>query len=321
MADATLRKLVTNLSVTTQASVADLVKKSGILQNALVIPSSHGKFHKYKKVSALPTASFRNIGGSYTDQTVNDEIHQLDLKMCGLIQSEDKAICDEIGVRKYFEDNRPAIMASMGQKMSTGIVYGTNATYGDASSFLGWHEIAQANGSGYYATAGGTTNTTTIFIVKFEGGVNGNGVVFNSKTMNGGNLISTQVLNNAKPVLEYTGSGTKKPVYQVLYETDLAYLSSSVFSIYALYGVDTGSNVPTDAELKLGIDAIKASPADSMIFTSRMGKRGIETLNISDIQTTPETDDYNNLVERYNGIKIVVDENILETEATTNLPY
>jgi len=52
-----------------------------------------------------------------------------------------------------------------------------------------------------------------------------------------------------------------------------------------------------------------------------MGKRAIETLNISDIQTTPETDDYNNLVSRYNGLKIVVDENILDTEATANLPY
>ena len=321
MADATLRKLVTNLSVTTQASVADLVKSSGILQNAVAIPSSHGKFHKYKKVSALPSASFRNIGGSYTDQTINDEVHQLDLKMCGLIQSEDKAICDEIGVRKYFEDNRPAIMESLSQKMVTGVIYGTNATYGDDSAFLGWHDIAAANGSDYYATAGASTACTTIFIVKFKPGVNGNGIVYNSKTMSGGSLINTQVLNNAQPVLEYTGDGTKKPVYQVLYETDLAYLSSSIFSVYALYGVDAGTNVPTDAELKLGIDAIKASPGDSMIFTSRMGKRAIETLNISDIQTTPETDDYNNLVSRYNGLKIVVDENILDTEATANLPY
>jgi hypothetical protein len=239
----------------------------------------------------------------------------------GLIQSEDKAICDEIGVRKYFEENRPAIMESLGQKMSTGIVYGTNATYGDTSGFLGWHDIAAANGSSYYATAGGTTNTTTIFVVKFKPGVNGNGIVFNSKTISAGSLIQTQVLNNAQPVLEYTGSGTKKPVYQVLYETDLAYLSSSIYSVYALYGVDAGTNVPTDAELKLAIDGIRAMPGDSIICTSRMGKRAIETLNVSDLQTTPEVDDYNNLVQRYNGIKIVVDDNILETEATTNLPY
>jgi len=241
--------------------------------------------------------------------------------MIGLIQSEDKAICDEIGVQKYFTENRPAIMESLGQKMSTGIVYGTNATYGDAEGFLGWHEIAAANGSGYYAPAGASTASTTIFVVKFKPGVNGNGVVFNSKTMNGGNLISTQVLNNAQPVLEYTGSGTKKPVYQVLYETDLAYLSSSIYSVYALYGVDAGTNVPTDAELKLAIDAVHAMPGDSAIFTSRMGKRAIETLNIADLQTTPEVDDYNNMVTRYNGLKIVVDDNILETEATANLPY
>ena len=317
MADATLRKLVTDKAVTDIAIIDDLVNASGILQTATVIPSSHGKFHKYKKVSALPTASFREIGGSYTDQTVNDEIHQLDLKMIGLVQSEDKAICDEIGVQKYFTQGRPAVMEALGQKIADGIIYGTNATYGDTQAFRGWHEMVDAAGTDYWTDAGGTTNSTTIFIVKYKYGVNG--LVYNSATVNGGSLIKTTVLNNAQPVLEYTAAGTKKPVYQVLYETDMAYLSASIHSIHAIVGVDA-SNCPTDLEIKEAIDSVKGTGFDTKIYTSRLGKRCIETLNTTAINTVPATNDFNTLITYYNGIPIIVDENILATETKASLP-
>jgi len=318
MADATLRKLVTDKAVKDAAMIDDLVNASGILQTATVFGSSHGKFHKYKKVSALPTASFREIGGTYTDQTVNDEIHQLDLKMIGLVQSEDKAICDEIGKKKYFRQNRPAVMEAIGQKIAKGIIYGTNSSYGDVQAFRGWHEMADAAGSTYYTDGGGSTSSTSIFIVKYKPGVNG--LVYNSLTVGAGNFIKTTVMNNFQPILEYIGEGTKKPVYQVLYETDLAFLSASIHSIHAIVGIEE-SNVPTDSILKGAIDSVKGTAADTIIYTSRMGKRAIETLNVSDLATTPETDDYNNVITRYNGIRIVVDENILETEAISNLPY
>lgn len=319
MADATLRKLVTDKAVKDLPIIDDLVNASGILQSALVIPSSHGKFHKYKKTSALPTASFREIGGSYTDQTVNDETHQLDLKMVGLVQSEDKAICDEIGVQKYFMQNRPAIMEALGQKIAKGIIYGTNSSYGDTQSFLGWHGMADAAGSDYYTDCGGgDANTTTIFIVKYKPGISG--IVYNSETVASGNLINTTVLNNARPVLEYTGAGTKKPVYQVLYETDLAFLNASVYTVHALVGVNA-SNCPTDLEMKAAIDSIKGTASDTIIYTSRLGKRCIETLNATDIQTIPATNDYNTMVERYRGIQMIVDENINEDDTLSNLPY
>ncbi len=319
MADATLRKLVTDKAVKDIAIIDDLVNASGILQTALVMPSSHGKFHKYKKVSALPTASFREIGGTYTDQTVNDEIHQLDLKMIGLVQSEDKAICDEIGVQKYFTQNRPAVMEAIGQKIAKGIIYGTNATYGDTQAFRGWHEMADAAGSTYYTdVGGGDASTTSIFIVKYKMGVNG--IVYNSATVNGGNFITTTVLNDGKPVLEYIGSGTKKPVYQVLYETDLAYLNASIHSIHALVGVNA-SNCPTDPEMKAAIDSVKGTAFDTFIYTSRLGKRAIETLNTTEIITTPDTQDFNTVISRYAGIPIIVDENIGEADTLSSLPY
>jgi len=318
MADATLRKLITDKAVKDVAIIDDLVNASGILQTATVFGSSHGKFHKYKKVSALPTASFREIGGTYTDQTVNDEIHQLDLKMIGLVQSEDKAICDEIGVKKYFMQNRPAVMEAIGQKIAKGIIYGTNSTYGDTQAFRGWHEMADAAGSTYYTDGGGDENSTTIFIVKYKPGVIG--LVYNSATVGAGNFIKTTVLNNGQPVLEYIGEGTKKPVYQVLYETDLAFLSASIHSIHAIVGIDASNHV-TDAQLKAAIDSVKGSASDTFIYTSRMGKRDIELLNITDLMTTPETDDYNNLITRYNGIRIVVDENIGEADTLNLLPY
>ena len=317
MADATLRKLVTEKAVKDAPIIDDLLKSSGILQTALIIPSSHGKFHKYKKVSALPTAAYRSIGGTYTDQTVDNEIHQLDLKMVGIVQSEDSAICNEIGVAKYFKDNRPAIMEAIGQKMATGIIYGTNSSYGDVSGILGWHEMADAAGSVYYTDGGGSTNSTSIFVVKYKPGVNG--LVYNSKTVAGAqSLIKTTVISGL--VLEYIGSGTKKPVYQVLYETDLAFLNASIHCVHAIVGVDA-SNCPTDPEMKAAIDSVKGTAGDTYIYTSRLGKRCIETLKTGELQMFPEHKDYSTLVSTYAGIPIVVDENILETESISNLPY
>jgi|GEM_PF-1381342 len=322
MADATLRKLVTEKAVQDAAIIDHLVNASGILQTALMIPSSHGKFHKYKKVSALPSAAFRSIGGSYTDQTVDNEIAQLDLKMAGIVQREDKAICDEIGVKKYFMDNRPAVMEALGQKIAKQIIYGSyngTSVYGDVSGFIGWHQIADANGSSYYTDAGGgDANVTSIFVVKYKPGQCG--LVYNSQTVAAGNFIQTSFPNGGNMFLEYTASGTSRPVYGVLYETDLAFLASHAYTVHAIVGVNA-SNCPTDLEMKAAIDSVKGTSGDTFIYTSRLGRRCIESLNATAMDTTPASQDFNTMITRYRGIPIVIDENIKADETLSYLPY
>ena len=320
MATATLRKLVTHYASNMLPIIDDLTRESGILRTAPIIMSNNGTFHKYKKTDALPTAAIRNVGGTYTVQTVNNRINQIELKEFGITQSEDRKICDDIGKVEYFIQERPAIMEALGQKISTSIVYGTNATYGDGASFLGWHDICNAHGSNYYTACGASTSSTSIFVVRFKPNVNG--IVINSKSMQAGEFIKMMPVADGNLTFEYGGSaGTVKPVYQILYTADLAFLASTVYSVHALYGVDDSTNAPTDIELKKAIDSVKGKSEDTIIYTSRMGKRAIETLNASDVQTTPTTDDYSTVIQRYAGIPVIVDDNILETEATANLPY
>ena len=315
MADATLRALITHYASDQIASLDDLINASGILRTGMSFGSSTGKFHKYTKTSALPTASVRSIGGSYTDQTVDGEIHQLDLKMIGIVQSEDTAICDEIGVSNYFKQNRPAIMEALGQKMAAGIFYGINSSYGDTAGFIGLNDIADANGSDFYTAAGGTTNTTEIYVVKFKKNVNG--IVFNSKTIGAGDLVKTTRMNNGGAVLEYTGSGTKKPVYQILYETDIAYLAASKYSVHVIYGVDATA-LPTTSIMNNAIDSVKADE-NTFIYTSRLGRRALWTLKDSNMYAVGNNMDTR--IETWNGIRVILDENINETNTVSNLPY
>ncbi len=61
MANATLRELATYYSLKDTPLIEHLVNESGILKYALAFPSTNGTFHKYSKVSALPTSSYRRL--------------------------------------------------------------------------------------------------------------------------------------------------------------------------------------------------------------------------------------------------------------------
>jgi len=316
MANATLRRLVTEYAVDQEAWIDDLVNSSGILQTAYAFPSTHGSFHKYKKVTALPTSAFRAMGGTYTTQTVNEEAANLDLKLVGIAESEEKAICEEIGVSAYFKSQRPAIIESLGQKMAKGIVYGTNASYGDTNGITGWHEFADAHGSDYYTDGGGGSSTTSIFIVKYKPGQTG--LVFNREWLSAGNLIQTTLVDGGKLVFEYGGSsGTVKPVYQALYETQMAFVAGSTKCIHAIVGVNA-SNCPTAAEINAALDSVKYD-ANTYIYTSRMGRRTIWTLKDSNMYREGRA--FDDIIESWNGVPVIVDDNISEAETLSNLPY
>ena len=79
MANATIRKLITAYGSGDPAIISHLVNKSGILKTAAARAASHNLWHTYKKVAELPSFSIRDVGGSITDQTVDDNIEQSDL--------------------------------------------------------------------------------------------------------------------------------------------------------------------------------------------------------------------------------------------------
>ena len=318
MANATLRKLVTEYGGPGLVPIMEhLENSSGFLRTAQAIAANGNWYHKYKKVSALPSFSFVNIGGSQTDTTVDDELVQVDLKTLGTIQSEPKGVCENwpTGVRGYFQEHRPVYAEAFGQKVSASVFYGTNSTFGDVSGFFGLHEMAKAYGN--LIQKGGTSGSrVSIIAVKFN--PVSCGLLFNPKTVSAGAFLKVEVLNDGKPIAEVTNTttGAKKLVYQAAYQGDLAFLSSSNYDVAAITQIDA-SNLPTAPNMDQLIDMVRGeADGRTILFCNRVARRYIRTLKTTALEMGPMDKDYDIQVDRWNGVPIVLDDNLSTAETT-----
>lgn len=318
MANATLRTLVTGFAAQDPAVMDSLVNASGILQTALAQPASHNAWHVGKKVSALPSGTFINPGGSVTDQTVEDTIVQTDLKLMRAMVTEPIEIVDSYpgGKEAYFRNQSPAFMEGLGQTIAKQIIYGTDATFGAAAGFRGFHQIAKDNSK--VIQAGGTTGSrTSIFAVRWKEGVCS--ILVNGQHMSMGQFINFMYLNNAQPIAEVTNTttGAKKIVYQGIYDAYMALLAldSKNIAAYTQIQDDTGDR-PTSANLDLLLDYVNADPTNTFLYANRTARRMLWMLKDTKMQTVAGDNSYRTAFEMWNGIPVILDENISSVETT-----
>ena len=320
MAQATIRKLAEQWGVAGAAEMESLTNASGILTVADAIPASHDMFHKHKKLDALPTFSVTDVGGSLGDVTTNNSIYQTDLRYIKAHESEPADIVDHWngGASAYFNDQRPAFLESFGQTASNAIVYGNDATFGNVSGMIGWHQMAKAYGN--EIDAGGDSGaTTTIFAVKFRSGSNGCGILYDGKINGAGQFMSSEVKNGGKSILETTNTTgrLKQEVYQVVHKGVLGFLSTSSYDVARIHSVGmTADDSPTYDEMQQLLDMVRAEQGNTFLFMNRLGRRALNKLKNDDLIINISDKEYNNIVESCNGVRIVLDENILSTESS-----
>ena len=252
-----------------------------------------------------------NIGGSQTDTTVDDELVQIDLRTLGTIQSEPASICENwpTGVRGYFKEHRS--MLKRLDKISVSVFYGTNSTFGDVSGFRGLHEFESL--WQVIQRGGATGSRVSIIAVKFNPA--SCGLLYNPNYVNEG-FLQIQHLNDAKPIAEVTNTtnGAKKLVYQAVYQSSLAFLSSSAYDVAAMTQIDS-THLPTAPLMDELIDMVRGS-ADgrTILFCNRVARRHIRTLKTTALEMGPMDMDYNIQVDRWNGVPIVLDDNLSTAE-------
>lgn len=325
MARQSLQYLATQWSYAQQNFIDDLVKDSGILRTALVGYANNGMFHKYNKATNLPTASIRNINGSVVPYTTTYDLLQLDLKEIMTVEQVDSTLAkaDPGGAAAYFNKVKAGHMESLAQSAEKSIIYGTSTTYGAVDGFKGFHNAAYAaeqSRSDYdLIDAGGTTNTTSIFAVHWKPEVCQ--LVIPSGAAAGDNFVLMTVLNNGEPrlVVTDTTTGAMMPAYEVMYQIMMGFQAGSIYSVSRIVGVD-GNNAPTAEEIDKLVDVVKGDSANTVIYTSRMGKRAMQTLKSTKFFTQAASDQgMNTLIDYWNGIPVVVSENILETETKATI--
>lgn len=320
MAQQTLQYLATQWSAAQQMFIDNLTKSAGILRTATVGYANNGLFHKYNFATALPTASIRSINGSVTPTTTTFDLKQLDLKELITLETVDATLAkgDPSGPDGYMNKVAPGHMESLAQAAEKSIVYGLNGTYGAVDGFKGFHDLAKEAETARSLSvidAGGTSNTTSIFAVHWKPEVCQ--LVIPSGIAAGGDLVVSTVMNNGQVTLMVTntGTGAQMPVYQVMYQMMLALQAGSNYSVHRIIGVDSGSNAPTAAEIDTLVDLVKGDSTNTILYTSRLGKRAMQTLKATKFFTQAVQDqNMNTMLDFWNGIPVIVSDNILETE-------
>jgi len=321
MANATLRKVVAGFGVGGEAAIDQLSKESGLLQTAEAIPANHNIFHKFKRLDALPSFSISAIGTGQADTTVNSNLYQTDLKILRATQSEQTDVVDSYpgGRSQFFMDDLSAYQEGFGQDASKNLIYGTDSNLGDTAGIKGLHQYAKIY-SNVTQAGGASGSRTSIFAVKYRPGKNGCGLLFNPQIIGSAGIMNIIAMNNGNPVLETTSTTTraKVPVYQAMYEAYIGFLSTSSFDVAAITQIqDATSKKPTAPYMNAMLDQVKANASNTVIYMNRTSHRLLGELKDGKLQVMPAGGDYSNLVATWNGIPIVIDDNITDTETTT----
>ena len=320
MSQATLRDIVVGYASDAAPIMDDLERESGIIRTATAVPASNNLWHKYKKLKALPTVAVIKLDGETTPQSSDFTVEQSDLSLFVAHQSEPARIAENYpgGVRAYFENERPGFSESFGQTISTQAVYGNYTAFaGSLSGFPGFHQIARDSQNIVARMAGDTGSRTSIFAVKWKPTTMA--LLVNPLMAANGKLMKVKVLNNGQPVLMTTNTTThaQQLVYQVIYELMLGMFSATDLTVSAITQIqDATSDKPTASNMDKLVDQIKGNSTNTVIYCNRTSKRLLGELKDSKLTTLVTDKVYSTTVDFWNGIPLIVDDNILDTETT-----
>jgi len=317
----TLRDILVEKAVNGAPIMDQLEKTSGIAMTAGIIPASNGVFHKWKLSGALPSATIRLVGASVTGSATNNTLGRQDLQEFTMFHPEDWKVVGELGGGKdqsaadrYFKETYPQYLEGMLQDISKQMIYGTNSTFGDVDGFNGFHDYARTN-SKVTQLGGVTGSRTSIFVVRWN-------PKFCSVLLNP-NVISNlaEIMTSTRPAFNPSTTsvttGAKQPTWETWHTTDMGLMVASTVSVWAITQADD-SNPPTSAEMMAALRGVHSGRdlANTKIYCNERGRDMIFGLNDANLISTDSTDSYDNRIMTFNGVEIVVDENISDVETT-----
>lgn len=295
--------------------LADLLKRSGFLQTALIRKASDGFKHKYKWFTELPTATFRSIGGSVVPTSISKDKAAIDLWNAVIYPKADYKDVEENpgGKNGWVAANMPGITAGFGQSLAKQCFYGTDPTFGSTNGFLGLHQYAKAL-SNVTAQLGGTTGSrNTLFAVRWEED-DGASIRIGA----GDNLINIRDLTPAAPTTTVvnTTTGAETLDYKWLVDAFLALIIPSKTSVAAITQIDA-THVPTVTQINDLIDAVDTGSGKIYLYGNNKVRSMIWNLKNTALKLAPSDTDYNVQVLSWNGMAdFSLDQNLVSNETT-----
>ena len=303
------------------------VKRSGILKTATVQPANFGFQHKYKYHNSLPMATFREFGLGIAPSVVSPTMATIDLWDLAMLAQDDAEFIETYpgGKDGWIRANMPAFIEGLGQSLAAQIIYGTVDTssiggINSVTGFRGLYQYAKDFNQVHKAT-NVASNTTSIYAVRWDE-TEGSQIRVGGSMLNGKDLIQIKDITPVDPALVVLDTTTNKqlPVYSWIIHCYATLVVPTIKSVSVLSGVDDTvlSNLPAFGKnLNTIIEEIEGSNGNMFLYCNVKGKSLISGLKQDKLSLYRADMDYNNIIESYRGVPIVLEENILSTETNS----
>lgn len=293
--------------------LADLVKRSGLLQTALIRPSSDGIKHKYKWFNELPAASFRNIGGSIVPVAISKDKAAIDLwNLLTYLKADFLDVEENPGGKDgWVRSNMPGAIAGFGQSIAKQCFYGTDPTFGSTTGFLGLHQYAKAYGNVVKQMGGASGASNTLFAVRMDAD-DGASIRHGSNA----NLVNIRDLTPTTPAgtVTNTTTGAETMDYKWLLSAFFALVVPSKTSVAALTQIDA-THMPTVKDINDLIDAVDTGNGGIYLYGNNKVRSMIWNLKDGKLNMVPGDTTYDVRVLNWNGMAdFSLDQNLLSTE-------
>lgn len=295
--------------------IADLVKRSGMLQTALIRPASDGIKHKYKWMNELPTASFRAIGGSVVPSTISKDKAAIDLwNLVTYLKADYKDVEENPnGKNGWVASNMPGANQGFGQAIAKQCFYGTDPTFGSTAGFLGLHQYAKLNGNVVKQMGGASGASNTLFAVRWDAD-DGASIRHGSQP----NLINIRDLTPTTPMTTVTDTttGAETIDYKWLIDAFFALIIPSKTSVAALTQIDA-THAPTVTDINNLIDAVDTGNGNIYLYCNNKVRSMVWNLKDGKLKMVPSDSSYNTMVTNWNGMAdLILDQNLVSTETS-----
>ena len=289
--------------------LSSLVKKSGLLQTGLASMASHNAYDVQEVYIDKPSGQFVDLNGTYTvADNVNSKLQRTDVKTCVIPLELDPKVGEGLpnGINGYISNKMPAYLEGLGQSVGAQAVYGLDS---DAEGFEGIRKYCTDNSRAASAGTDASTNYTSILFVRWD--AQGMTWIFNQDSAANPMGMFNVVVKPETTIAP--SSGTRKDVIPIKVYADLALKIADPICVYSLVNVKLGTNDVTVTDLEAALNTIKAD-GSTFIYCNRNGLASINKLKDANLQMVGSDGDYNTIVKSFNGIPIVIDENITDTE-------
>ena len=302
----------------TQAIIDSMVKSSAFLRTAGIEFANNGFKHTFPVVTDLPGVNVRGLNEGTVPTKGKKRLDEISLKIFESKQSEDYLMCDNYpgGTAQFFADNAPLYTEALVQAFVNNAIYGTTAL-GNTKGFKGIHQYVKDNATTQRKQLGGASGaSTSIIAVRWKPGVCGL-VVPTYQGKNLDQMLKVKVLNGGNPISipSDTTTGEEMTVYQAVYNALMGLMCGSVYSMGAICQIDS-THKPTATNMNNLVDSVRSQPGDgfTFIYASRIGQSYIADLKDSKYYIVGQDKNYDNIVEFWRGVPIMVEDNILNTE-------